>query len=107
MRYVQDPETGKLVPASEYRTNEVQAAYVIGDLESFKSPIDGTLITDRAQLRHHHKKHGTTDSRDYSQEYYNKAEVRRDNDLNGKGARARAERIETIQHAIYQHHEGQ
>jgi hypothetical protein len=35
-----------------------RSAAVMGDLESFTSPIDGSVVSGRAGLREHCKKHG-------------------------------------------------
>ena len=73
--YVQDPETGKLVPRDEYiRPDTVNAPMVHGDFKAVKSPITGEEITCRGKLRKHQKQHDIVDSRDYSPEYMKKKE---------------------------------
>ena len=68
--WVQDPDTGKLVPKHEYRRRaEDTSAAVQGDIEPFVSPITGQTITSRSVLRRHNREHGVTDSRDYSSEF--------------------------------------
>ena len=50
---------------------------VHGDIESFRSPIDGSVISDRKQYREHMEKHGVVPSAEFSPEYYQrKAEER-------------------------------
>lgn len=67
--WIQDRKTGKLVPKEEYVRQESQSAYVMGDLESFVSPIDGTVISDRGHLRAHNKRHGVTNMADYGNDW--------------------------------------
>ena len=55
----------------------VEGIAIHGDIESFVSPIDGTVITDRKQYREHMEKHGVVPSAEFSQEFYDrKAEER-------------------------------
>lgn len=101
--WVQDPKTGKLVPKDEYVRDQDPTLYIIGDVDSFKSPIDGTVITDRAQLRRHMREHGVTDARDYSPDYYRTKARERKASLNGTTPAARRERIEAIKYAMEKH----
>lgn len=98
-RYIQDPKTGKLVHASEYRREVPDAPYIQADIESFKSPIDGSIISSRAHLRAHNTRHGVTDSRDYSPEYYERAAKERKATLDGTSPKERQGRIETMKAA--------
>lgn len=91
--WVQDPDTGKLIPKEEYRRRGPESAYIQGDIEGVVSPIDGTLLDDRAKLRRHNAKHGVTDSRDYSPEYTRKT---RERELRRQSSEGRVDRIETI-----------
>ena len=68
--WIQDPKTGKLVPRETYvREAQVNAPMVMGPLKEFVSPIDGTVISSRAKLAAHNKRHGVTNSADYSGGY--------------------------------------
>jgi hypothetical protein len=42
---------------------------VMKPLEDFKSPIDGQIITSRAKLSEHNRKHGVTNAGDYNNGY--------------------------------------
>lgn len=96
--YVIDKSTGQLV---EKRQVEVAHSPVImGDLESFVSPIDGSLIDDRGKLRRHNQRYGVTDKRDYSDAYVQKRAETRHNDLTGNTPAAKAERIDLIKRSI-------
>lgn len=104
--WVQDPETGKLVPKDEYykaKYGQQDAPYIQGDIESFKSPIDGSMITDRSHLREHNTKHGVTDSRDYSTEYYQRRAKEREGLLSGSSDRAVQERKTHLSEILNQH----
>lgn len=96
-RYIQDPKTGKLVPAHEYQRETNDGAFIQGDIESFVSPIDGSVISDRGQLRRHMAAHGVTDSRDYSHDYYVKKAKERDASMTG----SKAERLDEIQRTLH------
>lgn len=101
-QFVQDPTTHKLVPKAEYIPPERSAA-IHAEFEGFKSPIDGAHITDRAQLRAHNKKHGVTDSRDYSVGYYENKQKERERSMSSSTTEQKQERINTIKRAIHQH----
>ncbi len=91
--YVQDPETGKFVEKKHFLAAQQHAIHV---MTPFKSPIDGTIISDPAQLRAHHKQHGTTDSRDYSPEFMEKASRARDLRLQGLDPASKKGRINAL-----------
>jgi hypothetical protein len=93
--YVQDPVTKKFVEKSVFLAQH----HAIHTLKPFISPIDGTLIHDSAQLRAHHKRHGTTDSRDYSPETMEKSSRARDLRLQGQDPAAKKDRIEAFTRA--------
>ena len=65
--FVQDPNTGKLIDR-DLRTHRprVNAPTVHRGIKEFRSPIDQSMITSRAKLAAHNKRHGVTDMRDYS-----------------------------------------
>lgn len=66
--YVQT-ENG-FVPREDYvRPDSVNAPSIMKPLEAFKSPIDGSIISDRGKLAAHNKRHGVTNSADYSNNY--------------------------------------
>ena len=41
------------------------AAAIQGDIESFVSPVDGSVITDRAQLREHNKRNNVVNYHEF------------------------------------------
>ncbi len=58
MRWRQDRITGKLIPTDEAAARRDAGAAVHGDITPFVSPVDGTVISDRKQLREHNKRNG-------------------------------------------------
>lgn len=99
--YIQDPETGRLVPRGEYvRKDTNKAPAVMGDLQDFVSPIDKTLISDRGQLRRHMAEHGVTNSADYSPQFI---ENKQKSKAAQQARESKADRIDTIKRAIAHH----
>ena len=74
--------------------------HVVQDIEPFRSPITGEIISSRSQLRQHNKEHGVTDSRDYSPEYYQKKAQERIEKLHGKSADDQRNRIEIMRELL-------
>ena len=78
MRYIQDPKTNKLVPADEYYAQkQVSSAAVVNDIEPFVSPIDGSVIGSRTDLRNHNARHGVIQQLEYGDTHSREAEKRR------------------------------
>lgn len=58
-RYIQDPVTHKLIPAEEWRGPSVsQSAYVVPDIQPYRSMQTGEMITSRSHHRAHLRQHG-------------------------------------------------
>lgn len=53
MRYIQDPVTLELIPASEYTRQSPDAPFVMGDIEPYRSMATGEMIMGRRQHREH------------------------------------------------------
>lgn len=94
--YVQDPETGKLVPRGTYQRVDTNAPAVHGDIQDFMSPITREIISDRGQLRRHNEKHGVTNSADYSKSFLNGRVKKREQERLGDTAQAKQERRNII-----------
>lgn len=60
---------GKLVPRGTVPVNSADGPMVMKPMQDFKSPIDGSIISSRQQLNAHNKRHGVTNSSDYSDGY--------------------------------------
>jgi len=79
-RQTTNPATGKseFVPI-DHAARQQASANVHGDIESFVSPVDGSVISDRKQLREHNKRHGVVNAGEFSKEFYaEKAKERAD-----------------------------
>lgn len=59
---------------------------IIGDIEPFVSPVDGSLISSRSVLRDHMRQHGLAHTQDYSAPggYWDRAQKARADHLAGK-----------------------
>lgn len=78
----------------------------VKSFDEFVSPIDQTIISDRAQLREHNKRHGVTDARDYSADFMAKKQAQRVNEALGNTREAQESRVRDIQHAMRTHGHG-
>jgi len=105
--WVQDPETGKLIDKADLYRVDPNAPAILGSPEPFVSPIDGTLIDDRAQLRRHNKKHGVTNLQDFGdnggEAFFERKRRERSAEMTGATREAKAQRVETIKRAMYDH----
>jgi len=68
-KWRQNKVTGELIPIDAAARRQ-DGAYIQGDIQSFVSPIDGTVISDRKQLREHNKRHGVVNAAEFSKEFY-------------------------------------
>ena len=103
-RFIQHPVTVNLIPAVDYvRPDTNESAYVMGDLEGFVSPIDRTLLDDRGKLMRHNKKHGVTNSADYSPAHFDKKQKAMKNEREGNTPQAKQERVELIKRSMQEH----
>lgn len=73
-RYVYNPETGEMDEVS-FKPREY-GQLVVGDLEDFVSPVDGTVVHGRAGLREHDRRNGTTNIADYKETWAKNMEKR-------------------------------
>lgn len=56
--WIQDPVTGELIPKEEYRgPSESKAAYIVPDIQGYKSMATGEWISSRSEHREHLKRH--------------------------------------------------
>ena len=83
MRWRQDKDTGEFVPMDAAAAKH-DGHFVIGDIEPFRSPIDGEVITDRKQYREHCEKHGVVPASEFSAEHYAKKAQEREDFFNRK-----------------------
>ena len=99
-RYVQryNEETGKneLIEIDTSSRVPSDGHFVHGDIEPFRSPLDGSVVSDRGQLRRHMAKHGVVPAADYSTEYYQKKESDRKLAMQGGGERESRDRKQKL-----------
>ena len=104
-RFIQDHETGKLIEVttrqSRARSGQPAGApAIIPDIEPFKSPIDGTMITSRRDLRVHQEQHDVRLHSEYGdnngKDYFAKADAARTTRGAGQTRRDREARIRAI-----------
>jgi len=78
---------------------------IIGDIEEFKSPVDGTIITGRAAMRSHFKQHGLTHVSDYNSPggYWDKKRAEREKAYTPGAGYDRDRRIEHLKNAYDKH----
>lgn len=78
-KWRQDSKTGKMVAIDDAaRAASGLSPHIHGDIESFVSIVDGTVISDRAQLREHNKRNNVVCSGEFSQEFYDGKRKERD-----------------------------
>lgn len=78
-RWIQDPNTGELVPENEYIPRHKAldtSALIMPDIDAFVSTVDGTIIHSRSNLREHNKKHGVTNISDFKETWAKAAKDR-------------------------------
>ena len=65
-RWIQDPETLKLVPADEYYSGPAENAgpYIRDDVKPYQSMIDGSMIEGRKAHREHLKRNNCIEAAD-------------------------------------------
>lgn len=101
-RQTTDPETGKskFVPIDD-EARRIDGHFVQGDISSFVSPIDGSVISDRKQYREHCEKHGVVPAGEFSKEHYErKAQERADHYEGRKSSSASLEIKQSLYEAM-------
>jgi hypothetical protein len=99
--YIFDKELSRVIPAAEWYERHGEHTDSTGhvgntDIEAFKSPIDGSIITNQKQLREHNMKHGVTDARDYSQQYFDAKAKERKANMAGTSPAVKRQRYEML-----------
>lgn len=100
-RWKQDSKTGKLVPIDRAAIRRDLGAAVHGDIQPFVSPVDGSVISDRKQLREHNKRNNVVNAAEFTPEFYAEKAKERANFYQSKHGRAEAlERKQEIYETI-------
>lgn len=76
---------------------------VHGDIEPFKSPIDGSIIADRKQYREHCKKHNVVPAQEFSPEFYRQKAAERAKVFQGEHSTAESFARKQQIHEIWNH----
>lgn len=103
--YVYDPDLKEMVEVVREAPAAVNAPAVWGDIQPFRSQVNGIVISDRGQLRRHYKRHGVAPTADFK-ETWAKARAERDAKRNGTHAGERAARINALRDS-FEHHRNQ
>lgn len=74
-RYVYNPKTKEMEQVQINRGSK-GGVLIRGDIEPFKSVVDGSVISGRAALRNHDKQHNVTNPADFKNEWAAKAKDR-------------------------------
>ena len=82
-KWRQDRNTGKLVPIDE-ASRALSKFAIHGDIQPFVSIVDGTVISDRKQLREHNKRNNVVNASEFSQEWIDKKRKERDRIYTGE-----------------------
>ncbi len=86
MKWRQDANTGKLIPIDRER-KKISGAFIHGDIAAFVSPVDGSIISDRKQLREHNKRNGVVSADEFTPEFYARKAKERARFYNGEYTR--------------------
>jgi hypothetical protein len=87
MRWIQkvnDDGTSRFEPRDESARQHSVGLAVHGDIQAFVSPVDGSIISDRKQLREHNKRNGVVSADEFTPEHYATKKKERDRVLNGE-----------------------
>jgi hypothetical protein len=72
------------------------------DIEPFKSPVDGTIVSGRRSLREHNLRNNVTNAADFK-ETWEQARKDRESFYSGDTKFDRKERIEALKYAYEKH----
>jgi hypothetical protein len=86
VRWRQCAKTGEFIPIDE-AARRSSGSFVQGDIESFVSPVDGTVISDRKQLREHNKRNNVGNADEFTPEFFARKAQERADFYQGKHAK--------------------
>ena len=69
-RWIQHPITHELIPAEEYVRPSSGGHYIQNDIEPFISPVDGTVVSSRREMKEHNKRNNVVPAQEYDQGHY-------------------------------------
>ena len=85
-----NPETGKseFIPIDDAAIARDGGYAVHGDIEPFVSPVDGSVISDRKQLREHNKRNGVVNTDEFGTDYWDRKQEERERHYTGEHTKA-------------------
>ena len=89
-------------PISDSSNSGDRGVLVVSDIEAFKSPVDGSIITGRRALREHNKRNRVTWTEDFKGTW-EAARKERDKVYSGDPSFDRKRRIEHLKEAYDKH----
>jgi hypothetical protein len=97
-RWVQDPETGELVPAATYvpPSHALDALVLAGRFYESTALPDGTVVQTRAQYREYMRTKGLTNASDFSPGYFDVVKRDRDREETRSLAAAVHEQVQRV-----------
>jgi hypothetical protein len=89
MRWRQCGKTGEFVPIDEgARLHGNRSASIHGDITPFVSPVDGSVVSDRHQLREHNLRNNVVNSHEFGTQHWDEKRKERDRFYTGQHTRA-------------------
>jgi hypothetical protein len=94
--------TSKFVPIDESAARHDHGVAIHGDIQPFRSPVDGSIISDRKQLEEHNKRNNVVSANEFTPEFYERKARERADFYEGKRSREqiRADRQEIYENMI-------
>ena len=100
-RWRQDPVTLELILIEESTGPRAPRVAIFNDLPSFRSPVDGSIISDRGQMREHNKRNDVVCAQEFSDSYFEGKAKERADFYQGKSTKYKAERIDDLLRAYH------
>lgn len=106
-RYIQCPDTNKLIPAEEYYTKKyAETPYIQASFKEFRSNVDGTMVTDPSSLREHNLRNGVSNLNDYGENngkaYFDRHHKARSEEMLGTSKKQVRDRKHLLSHLLDQ-----
>ena len=104
-RFIQQPDGSLCEVTRDYRAPQRRGhdPGIMPDIEPFVSPVDGSVISSRSQLRVHNRVHDVTNAADFSPEYRARKKQERLDRLHGNTPQQNRDRERAVAAAIDKH----
>lgn len=101
----EETQTSEFVPMdSAAVARSSGGASIHGDITPFVSPVDGSVISDRKQLREHNKRNNVVNASEFSDEYYAKKRKERERVYTGERTKDQIRRDRMDINDAIEHH---